>query len=274
VTRARIGLRFDPCRSRDGDGAAHLALLEAGAAAEACGLDVVWVAERSGADSLVPAALPVCAALAARTGRLQVASGLLPLLLHHPLRVAEDAAVLDGLSGGRFELGVGPGRDPDGAPRTPGPERAARFLEALRRLLGALGRGGEPSEETAPAAIWPPPLDADRPPLWIGAHGPRLQRAGARLGAGLLLHAGASPAAYLAAWRGERPARLAWLLPAADLDAVRQAARACLRESAAADPIDLVLAAPALARGAEAAVEAVEVLADRLAPALRALARG
>jgi hypothetical protein len=110
--------------------------------------------------------------------------------------------------------------------------------------------------------------------LWVGARGPRLQRAGARLGAGLLLEAGGAPDAYLAAWRAERPSRLAWLLPDADPGALLDASRACVRRSAGADPVDLVLAAPALSGGSAAAVRAVEALGDRVAPALRALARG
>jgi alkanesulfonate monooxygenase SsuD/methylene tetrahydromethanopterin reductase-like flavin-dependent oxidoreductase (luciferase family) len=278
VTRLRIGLRFDLRRARDGAEGAHLALLDVAVAAEACGLDVAWIAESAArADSLVPAALPVCAALAARTVRLRVATGLLPLPLHHPLRVAEDAAVLDALSGGRFELGVGPGREPAGASSgAPAGERAARFLDALGALEGALAgaaRGGEHPGAPPGASIWPPPQQPGGPPLWIGASGPRLQRAGARLGAGLLLEAGGAPDAYLAAWRAEGPSRLAWLLPDADPAALLDASRACLRRSAGADSVDLVLAAPPLSAGSAAAVRAVEALGDRVAPALRAFAR-
>lgn len=51
----------------------------------------------------------VAAAVAARTQRLRVGTAVTLLPFHHPIRVAEDAAVADILSGGRFDLGVGPG---------------------------------------------------------------------------------------------------------------------------------------------------------------------
>ncbi|UUT35655.1 LLM class flavin-dependent oxidoreductase [Microbacterium elymi] len=65
---------------------------------------------------------------AALTRRITLGTGIVTLPLDHPLRVAEDAAVLARLSGGRFELGVGSGgtpsafapfdQDPGSAPRS------------------------------------------------------------------------------------------------------------------------------------------------------------
>ncbi len=51
----------------------------------------------------------VASAVAARTERMRVGTAVTLLPFHHPIRVAEDAAITDILSGGRFDLGVGPG---------------------------------------------------------------------------------------------------------------------------------------------------------------------
>jgi alkanesulfonate monooxygenase SsuD/methylene tetrahydromethanopterin reductase-like flavin-dependent oxidoreductase (luciferase family) len=53
--------------------------------------------------------LPIAAAIAARTKRIRTASGVLLMPFHNPVRLAEDIAVVDVISGGRFELGVGTG---------------------------------------------------------------------------------------------------------------------------------------------------------------------
>jgi len=57
----------------------------------------------------LPSPLVFLAAAAARTQRLRLATGIITLPLEHPLRLAEDAAVLDILSQGRLELGFGTG---------------------------------------------------------------------------------------------------------------------------------------------------------------------
>ncbi|HKF78117.1 MAG TPA: LLM class flavin-dependent oxidoreductase, partial [Candidatus Dormibacteraeota bacterium] len=65
-------------------------------AIEAAGLDSMWLSEHHFAeDGYLPAALPICAALLAATGRLVVGTDRLPASLHHPVRLAEDAIALD-----------------------------------------------------------------------------------------------------------------------------------------------------------------------------------
>ncbi|MDA0366022.1 MAG: LLM class flavin-dependent oxidoreductase [Chloroflexi bacterium] len=76
-------------------------------AAEELGFDSVWMSEHHGADDgYCPSTLMMAGVAATHTKRITVGTRLLLLPLHHPVRVAEDAAVADVLSNGRFILGM------------------------------------------------------------------------------------------------------------------------------------------------------------------------
>lgn len=78
--------------------------------AEELGFTHAWNCEHHFAwDQWSPAQFPVLSTLAARTSTIRIGSHVIVLPYHHPLRVAEDAAVLDILSGGRLDLAVGAG---------------------------------------------------------------------------------------------------------------------------------------------------------------------
>jgi putative FMN-dependent luciferase-like monooxygenase len=79
--------------------------------AEHCGFDSAWVAQHHFHEDEggLPAPMVFLAQVAARTSRIRLGTGIVTLPLELPIRVAEDAAVLDLVSGGRLELGVGPG---------------------------------------------------------------------------------------------------------------------------------------------------------------------
>lgn len=134
-----------------------------------------------------PSPLTVLAAFAARTRRIRLATGILLLPLYHPLVVAEAAAVVDNLSGGRLTLGLGMGYRPEefAAFHVPIEERGDRMEESLR-LLDLLFRQRKLHFDgrffpMKGVTLMPRPVQRPRPPLWAAAKVPSAVRRAARL---------------------------------------------------------------------------------------------
>lgn len=104
-------------------------------AAERWGLDVVWLAEihMNPTRSLLSAPLTVASAIAARTHRIKIGTAVQILPLGHPLRLAEETATIDQISGGRLIFGVGRSAFPRAynAYGIPYEESQDRFAESL-----------------------------------------------------------------------------------------------------------------------------------------------
>jgi alkanesulfonate monooxygenase SsuD/methylene tetrahydromethanopterin reductase-like flavin-dependent oxidoreductase (luciferase family) len=109
-------LRFDMRAPAGGAPASSLypAALDMAAWAESRGLLLLVVSEHHAAeDGYLPSPLPMAAALAARTTSVPIAVSALILPLYNPVRLAEDIAVLDHLSGGRISYTLGVGYRPE-----------------------------------------------------------------------------------------------------------------------------------------------------------------
>jgi alkanesulfonate monooxygenase SsuD/methylene tetrahydromethanopterin reductase-like flavin-dependent oxidoreductase (luciferase family) len=88
----------------------HAQALEQIVAAEQAGWDSVWLTEHHFIDDgYTPSPLVIAAAIGAKTRRMRIGTNLMVLPLHDPIRIAEDAATVSLLTGGRFDLGVGGG---------------------------------------------------------------------------------------------------------------------------------------------------------------------
>jgi alkanesulfonate monooxygenase SsuD/methylene tetrahydromethanopterin reductase-like flavin-dependent oxidoreductase (luciferase family) len=88
----------------------HAQALDQIAAAEDLGFDSVWLTEHHFTDDgYTPSPLVLAGAIGARTTRMRIGTNLMILPLQDPIRIAEDAATLSLVTGGRFDLGVGGG---------------------------------------------------------------------------------------------------------------------------------------------------------------------
>jgi probable F420-dependent oxidoreductase len=159
--------------------------------AEDNGFDDVWLSEHHFIeDGYLPSILPAAAAIAARTKRIRIVSGVLLLPFHNPVRLAEDIAVVDAISGGRFELGVGLGFkreefDGFGVPFKQRGMRTDQSLDIIRRALA----GDTVTFESEffnfrNVKVTPEPVQKPHPPIWLGGFTPAALRRAVRFGDG------------------------------------------------------------------------------------------
>jgi len=154
--------------------------------AERLGADSVWFSEHHGfEDDYLPQPLTFAAAAAARTSRVRLGTGILIAPLRHTAQLAEEAAVVDILSGGRLDLGLGAGY------RVPEFEQFGTDFAARYRILDH--QVGELRRLWGDGGLTPRPVQ-DQLPIWLGYQGPKGARRAGRLGEALLtLAAGSWP---------------------------------------------------------------------------------
>ena len=160
-------------------------------AAEEWGYDLVWFTEHHFMeDGYLPAWVPVAGAVAARTSRIRIGTDIALLPLAHPVRLAEEVAVLDNLSNGRIDLGLGMGYAPHEfkAFGVNLKNRVSLMEEGIQVLQAAWS--GQPF--TFQGKRWsfedlrvtPDPVQPGGPPLWLAA----MTEAGARRAARFHCH--------------------------------------------------------------------------------------
>lgn len=194
--RIELGYGLITCQRPAGDPRSDRQLyaeaLELAAEAERLGFASVWVSEHHFVDdAYMPSLLPMCAAIAARTERIRIGTGLLLAPLYEPIRLAEDAATVDLLSGGRFILGIGMGWRAEELEvlRVSPSERARRLEAAVATCRQAWAGGpvtGAPAVSYPSPYVTPLPAQAGGPPVWIGALAERAVRRAGRIGDGFM----------------------------------------------------------------------------------------
>jgi probable F420-dependent oxidoreductase len=192
--KIRFGLWYDfrnPARWRQSPDRLYREILDQIAWAENSGFDDVWLSEHHFIeDGYLPSILPVAAAIGARTNRIRIASGVLLMPFHNPIRLAEDIATVDVISGGRFELGVGIGfkREEFAGFGVSWKERGARTdqsLEIIRRALaGETVTFKSQFFDFQNINVTPEPMQKPHPPIWLGGFTPAALRRAARFGDG------------------------------------------------------------------------------------------
>ena len=169
--------------------------VELAAEANRLGFDALWVSEHHGeADGYCPSPVVACAALAVAAPNCRIGQAVALAPLHgHPLRLAEDLSVLDNLSGGRVEIGLGQGYRPAEFEMFGWPyaRRTTAFEESLD-ILGLAWRGERFDYEgrtykVKGGLLRPPPVRPGPLPLWIGAAAPAARARAVRHRAGLLV---------------------------------------------------------------------------------------
>lgn len=164
--------------------------------AEAVNFDSVWLSEHHFLeDGYCSSPLAMAAAMAAVTERVRIGTGALILTLHNPVRIAEDAATVDLISNGRFDLGVAIGYRKEefegfGIAMKQRPSRIEEGIEIIEKCWedGAFSYDGK---RFSFSSIDVTPKPVQRPiPIYIGAfEEPAVRRAG-RLGYPLLIGPG------------------------------------------------------------------------------------
>jgi alkanesulfonate monooxygenase SsuD/methylene tetrahydromethanopterin reductase-like flavin-dependent oxidoreductase (luciferase family) len=140
------------------------------------GYDAVWLAEHHFSGfSVCPSVHMMGTMAAARTKRLRIGTAVSLAPFYNPLRLAEEIALLDVLSGGRVNWGAGRGfeRSEFAAFGIPGEESAPRFHETVEIVLQAWTRQRLSYQGTFyqydGVEVLPKPLQAPHPPVWMAA---------------------------------------------------------------------------------------------------------
>ena len=161
---------------------------------EKTGYDAVWLAEHHFTGySVCPSVHMMGVHVADRTERLRIGMAVSLAAFYHPLRLAEEVAILDVLSGGRVNWGAGRGFDPVEFKifGVPPEESAARFREAVEIVLAAWKN----ERLTWSGRYWyfgvvevmPKPVQKPHPPTWLAAGSRSAIVAAARSGYSIML---------------------------------------------------------------------------------------
>ncbi len=167
--------------------------------AERMGCDSVWINEHHFMGfSICPDSLVMAGALLAATSKIRVGNAISLIPLQHPVSIAEKAAMLDNLSGGRFDLGLGRGGYPLDAmvfdmPLSKFADSLDHGVDLIHRALakdyvdGTLSNGQPSLWAFPPVQIYPRPLTKPHPPIFVAGQSDATMKIAAERGLSLLL---------------------------------------------------------------------------------------
>jgi probable F420-dependent oxidoreductase len=166
----------------------YAATFELARVAEEVGFDTATTGHHHFMPGIMSDPLTFLGAVASRTERLRVGTGILQLPFHHPVRVAEQVATIDEMSGGRVSLGVGLGWWPleyevYGARFRDRGARMEEALEILRLVWTREGTAYEGRFHSFPElTVHPRPVQRPHPPVWVAGVADAAVDRAARLG--------------------------------------------------------------------------------------------
>ncbi|MGW0659991.1 LLM class flavin-dependent oxidoreductase [Streptodolium elevatio] len=156
--------------------------------AEESGFSTVTIGHHHFMPGNLPDPLTFLATVAARTDTLRVGTGIFQLPVHNPVRVAEQVALIDQISGGRVSLGVGMGWWPleyqvQGSEFRQRGARMEEALKILRHVWTTENQGYEGRFWSFPElTVHPRPVQDPHPPLWVAGVADAAVDRAARLG--------------------------------------------------------------------------------------------
>src|SRR6266550_3752894 len=163
--------------------------LEQMLAAESLGYHSVWIAEHHFSDyGLCPAPPVLASFVAARTATLRLGMGVSLLPLHHPVDLAEELAVLDVVSGGRLDIGIGRGGTLQyyqtfQSDRADSRERVEEGIALMRQAWSGVPFDFQGRFHSAERLhVRPAPTQRPHPPIYIAANSEDSVLSAARLG--------------------------------------------------------------------------------------------
>lgn len=182
-------------RGQAGDSHGYQRYVEYVIAAERLGFDSAFVVEHHFTGfGQVSAVLNLLAYLAGRTSRIRLGTAVVVLPWHNPVLLAEQAATVDVLAGGRLDLGVGRGYRPNefhgfGIDPEEANDRYSECLDILRASWTATERFSYDGKYWSyrDIVVEPSPTQKPHPPIWTGAGSEASIRHAARSGNRLLV---------------------------------------------------------------------------------------
>ena len=163
--------------------------------AESLGFEGLWAHEHHSEGMMYPSPLMVLSILASKTKTIKLGTNMLLLSLHHPVRVAEEGAMVDSLSNGRLRLGVSAGYSEIDlkAFNVDPKDRGKKMEEGLKiiRTLWSKEHIDIDDEFThlTDFSVFPPTVQKPSPPIYVGATCNTAIRRAARLGDEFLISA-------------------------------------------------------------------------------------